>query len=87
MVLADECTRLLHGEECLPKIKETAASVFAAGGGEGGGGGGGAGGGKLPRGEDLPRIYVSGEDLAGDGKPAIELFIELGMASSKGEEE
>ncbi len=80
MVLADECTRLLHGEDCLPKIKETAASVFAAGGGAGDGGD------KLSRGKDLPRIYVSVEDLAGDGKSAIELFIELGMASSKGEE-
>ena len=28
VVLADECTTLLHGEECLVQIKETAKAVF-----------------------------------------------------------
>ncbi len=32
-VLADECTRMLHGESVLASIHETAKAVFAGGGG------------------------------------------------------
>jgi hypothetical protein len=32
-VLADECTRMLHGESVLASIHETAQAVFAGSGG------------------------------------------------------
>eukprot|EP00518_Triparma_eleuthera_P005571 CAMPEP_0182466588 /NCGR_PEP_ID=MMETSP1319-20130603/12323_1 /TAXON_ID=172717 /ORGANISM="Bolidomonas pacifica, Strain RCC208" /LENGTH=378 /DNA_ID=CAMNT_0024666601 /DNA_START=312 /DNA_END=1445 /DNA_ORIENTATION=+ len=71
-VLADECTALLHGKECLPPIWETAASLFAASSssspGEGDTGG-------------LNRVTVAAADL-GTVK-ATDMFLELGLASSK----
>lgn len=33
VILADEATKLLHGEECLPAIHETVKSLFSSGGG------------------------------------------------------
>ena len=32
-ILADECTRMLHGADVLPSIHETAAALFKGGGG------------------------------------------------------
>jgi len=47
-VLADECTRMLHGEEVLPSIHETAASLFSKK----------QNGGAM---DDLPRVELEGE--------------------------
>jgi tyrosyl-tRNA synthetase len=41
------------------------------------------GGGGADNTADLPRVFVGAEELGGDGKPVIDLFIALGMASSK----
>jgi tyrosyl-tRNA synthetase len=80
VVLADECTRLLHGAALGPDgldgIKATAASVFAAGSGTGGGDD-----------ADLPRFGVRAADVAegGAGVAVVDLLIGLQMAKSKGE--
>ena len=78
VVLADECTKLLHGAELGPDgldgIKATAASVFAAGGGGGDD-------------SDLPRFAVQAADVAegAAGVTVVDLLIGLNMVKSKGE--
>jgi len=66
-VLADECTRLLHGDSVLKSIHETAAAVFAGGKGAV---------------QDLPKIQLTADE-AGAGVPLIDLYVKLGFASSK----
>uniref|UniRef100_A0A7S0Z2K0 Tyrosine--tRNA ligase n=1 Tax=Hemiselmis tepida TaxID=464990 RepID=A0A7S0Z2K0_9CRYP len=68
-VLADECTRMLHGGGVLAKIHETAASVFA---------------GKDGSMDNLPRAGVTAEEAAA-GVSVIDLYIKLGFAKSKSE--
>ena len=51
ILLADEATRLLHGEECLVNIHATVDSLFA----------GGAGGSDL---ESLPKIFVDVDSVS-----------------------
>ena len=70
IVLADEATAMLHGKECLQQIRETVQNMFKGDG---------------ESTEGLPRIMISASDLQGDGKPFADLFLELGLASSKKE--
>ena len=81
IVLADEATALLHGRECLRGIHDTVDSMF----GGGGGGGGSGGGGDAASTEGLARTYVSETDLVGGGVKVVDLFVQLGLASSKKE--
>lgn len=76
IVLADETTKLLHGEECLEVIKETAAKMFAKN----------KEGAKLST-ESLPRISISVEDVESGEVSSrfVELFLKAGLASSKKE--
>eukprot|EP00639_Heterosigma_akashiwo_P037684 CAMPEP_0194710326 /NCGR_PEP_ID=MMETSP0296-20130528/2927_1 /TAXON_ID=39354 /ORGANISM="Heterosigma akashiwo, Strain CCMP2393" /LENGTH=488 /DNA_ID=CAMNT_0039607975 /DNA_START=109 /DNA_END=1578 /DNA_ORIENTATION=+ len=83
VVLADEATRMLHGEACLGPIKEAAAALFAGGGGQGGGGGGAADSGALPTVALAPGEL--GEEGATGGVPAVDLYLKLGFAKSKAE--
>jgi len=69
IVLADEATAMLHGKECLTQIRETALNMFTGDG---------------ESTEGLPRIMISAADLEGS-KPFADLFLELGLASSKKE--
>jgi len=73
VVLANEATRMLHGEACLAEIQATAASLFAAGGG--GGGGGTA---------SLKRVKLSADEAAA-GVPVVDLFVSLELGKSKSE--
>jgi tyrosyl-tRNA synthetase len=75
LVLADETTRMLHGDECLASIREMADQLFA--GGKGGGGGVDA--------TTLPTVEVAAAELEGDGLPVIDLFLRLDFAKSKSE--
>jgi tyrosyl-tRNA synthetase len=68
IVLADEATALLHGRDCLPQIHETIENMFKGAG---------------ESTDGLPRVFVSAADLEGDGKRLADLFLELGLASSK----
>jgi tyrosyl-tRNA synthetase len=68
IVLADEATAMLHGRDCLPQIHETIENMFKGGG---------------ESTDGLPRVFVSAADLEGDGKRLADLFLELGLASSK----
>ena len=68
IVLADEATAMLHGRECLTQIHETVQNMFKGAG---------------ESTDGLPRISVSADDLDGDGKRFADLFLELGLASSK----
>mmetsp|Transcript_12832 Transcript_12832/g.19459 ORF Transcript_12832/g.19459 Transcript_12832/m.19459 type:complete len:484 (-) Transcript_12832:53-1504(-) len=70
IILADEATTMLHGKECLGPIKETIKSMFTGGG---------------QSTESLPRIFVSAEDLSGDGVKFLDLFTELKLGNSKKE--
>lgn len=70
IILANEATSLLHGEECLEAINETIKSMFTGGGSST---------------ESLPRIYVSSDDINGDGVRFLDLFTELKLAKSKKE--
>lgn len=71
VVLADETTRMLHGEGCLPSIHQTAAQLYVAG----------AAGGAMG---DLPTIDVTSAELEG-GIPIVDLFLRLDFAKSKSE--
>ena len=71
-VLADEATRMLHGDAVLDDIQATAKSLFASGGG---------GGGST---HALPRVQLSAAE-AGEGVTLIDLFIRLEFAKSKSE--
>lgn len=70
IVLADEATTMMHGKECLGPIKETIKSMFT---------------GKGQSTESLPRIFVSAEDLSGEGVKFLDLFTELKLGNSKKE--
>mmetsp|Transcript_25494 Transcript_25494/g.75113 ORF Transcript_25494/g.75113 Transcript_25494/m.75113 type:complete len:227 (+) Transcript_25494:123-803(+) len=78
VVLADEATALLHGRDCLKKIHDTAKSMFGGGAKNKKGGGGGA-----QNTDSLPRIAVTAEEMEGDGVRFADLFLRLGLASSK----
>jgi tyrosyl-tRNA synthetase len=69
ILLADEATRLLHGNDCLAQIHATVDSLFASGGG-----GGGA---EL---ESLPKFTVSSDSVS-----VVDLLVLAGMSTSKGE--
>lgn len=71
-VLADEATRMLHGEGCLEEIRATAATLF-----------GGAKQGASDT-SALPRVQLSAA-AAAEGVPVIDLFIQLEFGKSKGE--
>lgn len=73
VLLADEATRLLHGEACLGDIHQTVQKLFA---------GGGAGGPGSTA--SLPTIQVAKSEVE-QGLPVLDLFIRLNMAKSKGE--
>lgn len=51
VLLADEATRLLHGEDCLAQIHATVDSLFA----------GGSGGSDL---DSLPKVYVDSDSVS-----------------------
>ena len=70
IILADEATALLHGKECLGTIHETIKTMFSGGG---------------ESTESLPRVFLSKSDLEGDGSKVVDLFVGLGLASSKKE--
>jgi tyrosyl-tRNA synthetase len=69
-VLADEVTRLLHGQAAVIEARETAEKLFEH-----------KAGGDLSA---LPSIEVSQSRFAG-GLPLIDLLVETGLATSKGE--
>lgn len=70
IVLADEATAMLHGRDCLAQIHETVENMFMGAG---------------EATEGLPRVFVSADDLDGDGKRISDLFVDLKLASSKKE--
>jgi tyrosyl-tRNA synthetase len=72
VLLADEATRLLHGEDCLAKIHATVAALFAGAGSD------------L---ESLPRIQleVAAGDAAALSVPVVDLLVRADMAASKSE--
>lgn len=72
IVLADEATSMLHGRECLAEIRETVDKMFGAAKTK-----------DASAAESLPRIYVTAEQIGGDGVPFADLFLDLGLASSK----
>lgn len=69
IILADEATKMLHGEECLADIHKTVEGMFKKG--DSGGT------------ESLPRIFVSSDDMRGEGKRFADLFLDLELSSSK----
>jgi tyrosyl-tRNA synthetase len=87
VVLADECTALLHGRQVLSGIKETAAGLFAAAANAAGGDGG-------MNTKNLPRLVLFAEELRGatsilpggvqvPGKALVDVLIALELATSK----
>ena len=75
IILADEATKLLHGETCLAKIHATTQTLFA----------GASGSTDL---SSLPRFQLdSNEGLAarGAGISVVDLLIKAELAASKGE--
>jgi tyrosyl-tRNA synthetase len=73
-VLADSATALLHGPECLPKIHETAASLFAAKSSVGGQGG------------DTSSLSRTSLDRSSLGSVRVtDLFLRLNLTASKKE--
>jgi len=71
-ILADEATALLHGRECLEGIRATAERMFGSGRGEG------------ASTEGMTRVHVSADE-AREGVKFIDLFVRLGLATSKKE--
>lgn len=68
VILADEATAMLHGKDCLAQIHETVQNMFNGAG---------------ESTDSLPRIFVTADDLEGEGKKIADLFLELGLSSSK----
>lgn len=68
IVLADEATGMLHGKDCLKQIHETIENMFKGAGASTDG---------------LPRITVAAADLEGEGIRFADLFLNLGLATSK----
>ena len=83
VLLADEATRMLHGEECLSVIHATVQSLFAAGGGSGSGA---VSGDSL---DSLEKIALKTSDFAaagvGETISVVELLVKVGFAASKNE--
>eukprot|EP01038_Epipyxis_sp_PR26KG_P004802 gene4802-6730_t len=74
VILADEATRLLHGEECLPNIHAAAKSLFA-----------GKGGGSDDL-DSLVKIQISNDELQGENNlTVVDLLVKAEFASSKNE--
>lgn len=71
VILADEATKLLHGEECLSEIHATVANLFSGGGSDST--------------EALPRVVVGKAELGDAGMQVAELFVRLEMSKSKAE--
>jgi len=74
VILADQATQLLHGQDCLEAIHETAKSLFSSGG---------------KSYDSLPKI-VLGSDMvgkleSGSGLTVVEIMILADMATSKTE--
>lgn len=75
-VLADEATKMLHGEECLAAIHTTAESLFSKKSG---------GSGDL---ESLPKFELSGDEVTvakSDGLAVVDMLVKAQYAKSKGE--
>ena len=68
VLLADEATRMLHGEEQLQKAKSAVANVFAGHG--------------AASAEALPQITVTPSQIAA-GMPVVDLFAALKLCDSK----
>ncbi len=74
VLLADEATKLLHGEECLKDIHATVKTLFSRSGGD-----------DL---ESLPKIQLTEKDFtkdAGSSIPVFEILVLAEMTSSKAE--
>jgi tyrosyl-tRNA synthetase len=71
VILADEATKLLHGEACLAEIHATVANLFSGGGSD--------------NTAALPRVVVEKAELGEGGVQVAELFVRLEMAKSKAE--
>lgn len=69
-ILADEVTRLTHGEDAVQKAREAAESLFENRG-------------NLSD-ANIPTVEIPGKDLV-SGIPAYDLFFRIGLAPSKGE--
>lgn len=73
--LADEATKLLHGEECLAEIHSTVKSLYSKGGGD-----------DL---SSLPQIQLEAVDISVEGNTSVvsvvDMLLKAGMAASKGE--
>lgn len=70
-ILADEVTRLTHGDEAVVKARETAKTVFESGGGTMGG-------------TELPRVQIPKAELV-TGIPGYEILKRAGLAASNGD--
>jgi tyrosyl-tRNA synthetase len=73
IVLADQATAMLHGRECLSQIHETIQTMFSGAKGD------------LQSTEALPRVFVSSEEVEGDGIRYLDLLVNLELATSKKE--
>jgi tyrosyl-tRNA synthetase len=70
-ILADECTRLLHGDACLLQIHTTVDSLFAGAGGD------------L---DSLPKVQLLAADVGADKTwSVVDMLVKAGMVASKGE--
>ena len=77
--LAEDVTRRLHGEDGLTRARRATDALF-------GGNVEGLGADQIADiFSDVPSSEVSKEDLAGDGKPLVDLLAASGLASSKGD--
>ena len=75
IVLADEATKLLHGEDCLPAIHETIENMFQQKENKSS---------SLST-EGLERVIVSAADIGDDGIRVIDLLADLKLVPSKKE--
>ena len=75
VILADECTKLLHGEECLAQIHATTQALY---------------GGNSDGDEDLaslPKIAIDDEGalLDGSGVSVVDILVKSGLVTSRSE--
>lgn len=79
IVLADEATRMLHGEDCLAGIHQTVQGLFTT-----------VTTGSADALESLPQVQLTGSDFSSNGEAAesrsvsvVDLLVKAGFATSK----
>lgn len=72
VALADEATRMLHGQECLADVQHTAQALFDQ-----------AAGGQVEDLDSLPKVQLAAEEFVNGQIAVVDMLVKGGFAASK----